>query len=52
MYIMAAGSCSCCPREGTSSMLKEIWVLLYSKTDWLDTMNPMPPMSAARLYTC
>ena len=36
----------------TSSMWKLIMVLLYMITEWLDWMNPMPPMSAARLNTC
>jgi hypothetical protein len=30
-------------------MLKEIIVLLYSSTAWLETMKPIPPISAARL---
>ena len=34
-----------------SSMLKLIIVLLYINTDSFDLMKPMPPMSAARLYT-
>ena len=29
-----------------------IMVLLKSRTHWLLSMKPMPPMSAARLYTC
>ena len=32
--------------------MKEIMVLLYMITPWLLWMNPMPPMSAARLKTC
>ena len=30
-------------------MFMLIAVLLNVRTDWLDSMNPMPPMSAARL---
>jgi hypothetical protein len=32
-------------------MLKLIMVLLYMMTEWFDWMNPMPPISAARLNT-
>lgn len=39
-------------RLAASSMFMEMLVLLYVSTDWLDSMKPMPPMSAARLYTC
>lgn len=35
--------------EDTHSL---IMVLLKSNTDWLLSINPIPPMSAARLYTC
>ena len=37
--------------RAASMTLNEIMVLLYMMTEWLDWMNPMPPMSAARLNT-
>lgn len=38
-------------RRAASAMLNEIIVELYRIREWFDWMNPIPPMSAARLKT-